>query len=1262
MSALDRLLEGNGLSVDGNHSWIDADTLVDKEGNSFRLQGYDAPEISKYNESGKQWSSATAGSGAATPAIIELARKQGFNNVVKLEGTDATGQRGMVDLRDDKGRSFTTELLKSGALEAGEYTSKEDLEAIAVADLFRDRADPNSEFGKSAAEITEAIAAQSSQDLNFKKQALNESWLANGQGQFAKGGVQFRDYDRSLSNKSNNPLSDSWHQGWTGVSEAAYGVLDLVGDRAGIDSLKDIGEAGINRARTRLSDYGTTLTSYKDVDGFGTAMQFLGNNLALSLPYMAITTGATLAAAPTFGASFAAPVSIYTGQVWNEMEGEKSATVAIGAGILQAGLDTLGFKGAVKVGSMKSMWNGAVDQLVKSGVSRDVAERQLANATRREMATLSGDAANVAKQQLGAKQTFQDLVQRSIMAGGFEGSTEGLQEATAYLAATSGSDKHFDGEELKERLIAGAVAGTSLGSAFGVAGKAHDYGAWADVAYRLAPADAKFDSLNAQFAAEEKNVYGRVASVEELAADARARATSRIGATLEDRANADRTRRSSQSTLDEVTERGLNLSSLWQGSTRNIFHPELQRRSRSARILADMFGGNLQRTFSGAGFENSKHHRVAIYKNLVPIPETVWAALRPGKRMWVPDKIEASNEIYEQLNAAVDKDGKFDPRLVPEGPAAAVIRKLGDDLNILSNRMHGDQAKYNPDLGFINNYLFKYKSISKKAVEQNAVAFQQLLQKEYKYSPDEAKKLTDTIRDNPEVNNIEEAFSVVKGGIVPGSHRKRTLNMSENQAFKDFMEQDIFANVSTAAKSAARYTAHQDYIGKNGEVISQLLDDMAQEGVEPDTINKVARQVQDYLDAESGNYKRPTSDAGKLAMRIQKSFMMYTTLAGLPLATVSSLVEAALVSKGLRADQLPLLKNAGKEFSQMMWDGGKEFINLAAHKESKDWSESAGQKKIRDLGFYEWDVGAATVTGVSEVNSAQQSFYQSFFKWNGLSGWTNFTRAARASIAGDYLFDKARTIFEHRLSGDPKTREIQEAEEGLRNIGVDVDQYVDLVNLHGPMSAEQEAFMESQTREATFNFINEAVALPQSANRPLIYQDPRFALFTQFQGFIATFTANHIPKLWGEYVKRGTPAMKYNAFATMMTMIMLGFASQYLKDLIKYGGKTPHLEGADYVQRGVRASGLLGTGERVLDQFFPLYDQRSDGVGGWVFNSSVGESPALGFAKNLGQGAGHVITGEGEKLANNALKATPFNPFRHQLKKNWQWAKEKLDE
>ena len=95
--------------------------------------------------------------------------------------------------------------------------------------------------------------------------------------------------------------------------------------------------------------------------------------------------------------------------------------------------------------------------------------------------------------------------------------------------------------------------------------------------------------------------------------------------------------------------------------------------------------------------------------------------------------------------------------------------------------------------------------------------------------------------------------------------------------------------------------------------------------------------------------------------------------------------------------------------------------------------------------------------------------------------------------------------------------------------------------------------------------------------------------------FIATFTANHIPKLWGEYVKRGTPAMKYNAFAVMATMIMMGFASQHLKDLIKYDeddhdfktGNNPYLDTAEYVRRGVASSGLIGVAERPIELRLP---------------------------------------------------------------------------
>jgi hypothetical protein len=113
--------------------------------------------------------------------------------------------------------------------------------------------------------------------------------------------------------------------------------------------------------------------------------------------------------------------------------------------------------------------------------------------------------------------------------------------------------------------------------------------------------------------------------------------------------------------------------------------------------------------------------------------------------------------------------------------------------------------------------------------------------------------------------------------------------------------------------------------------------------------------------------------------------------------------------------------------------------------------------------------------------------------------------------------------------------------------------------------------------------------------------------------------------------------MKYNAFAIMATMIMMGFASQYLKDLIKYGGldedeyksgKNPHLETEEYIQRGIRSSGLLGVGERVLDQFFPIYEQRSGNAGEWLWNTTTGEAPATGTLKRIGRAIGKTATGD----------------------------------
>ena len=464
------------------------------------------------------------------------------------------------------------------------------------------------------------------------------------------------------------------------------------------------------------------------------------------------------------------------------------------------------------------------------------------------------------------------------------------------------------------------------------------------------------------------------------------------------------------------------------------------------------------------------------------------------------------------------------------------------------------------------------------------------------------------------------------------------------------MERDLFQNVATAVKSAARFTTQQDFVGKNGEKVAAILQEMQNEGVDPDTVNKIASGMKDFLDAESGNYKRAQSKAGKQLEKMQKNFMFITMVAGLPLATISSFVELALTMRGLTSDQIfgkGGLRTIGREFADTANLAMDEITSYHPGAKYKDKPVSVGKHELRRLGFYEWDVGAATVTGATEIHPMRRKISEKYFEITGLSGWTNYTRAIRGAIATDYILDKVQTV----LEADPEnlTNADQEAKEALRNIGINVEDMVaiEIAQMTGQVTPELEQKFDENMREGMFNFINDAVALPQAANRPLIYQDPRFALFTQFQGFIATFTANHIPKLWGEYVKRGTPAMKYNAFAVMSSMIVLGFASQYLKDLTKYGsGENPYLDDPEYIQRGIRASGLLGTGERLLDQFAPIYETRSRNPIDWVYNQTTGESPALGNVARAAKAGGKFIEGDAEAGVYNLLKAaTPIAPL-----------------
>ena len=684
MAILDTInQQAGGTGLGGtDYTFIDADTIQDAEGNSFRLEGFDAPEVEKWIKD--RYQAGESGGIEATETISALANKFGYNNVKPVlnpDGTPKIGKFGrpIIDLVNNEGQSFKSKILESGMLGPSRYTNEIDTLTSELGQLRREQealagTQTDDDWSRGADYVQNAMNDIYRQNDVFRQTALDEQQLAaaraGGFGDFyARDNVQVRNYDRDINNNSLNPFSDSWEQGWIGVKESSFGMLNMLGETTGSEWLEDLGEAGVERARTQIQDYGTTLTDWNDIKDIGTTFEYLSNNMALSLPYMAISLGGALAAPLTGGASLAAPASVYAGQTWNEMEGDnKNAAIAIGSGIAQAALDRLGLGAIVKTGvAPTALLNQAVAELVKKGMTKAAAKQTVMAATRKEIAGFVGDAATVARRQLKAKQLFGSLAGKAAIGAGGEAATEALQEAVGYTGAHW--KEGFDYDELTERMLAGAIAGGALGGLFTAPGSLYDAGAWADVAVRQAPAEASRLSQAAKHAEYEEKTYGRVQSLDELTAKARADAAQAShGSSFDEKIAADKRRKKDRTTSEVVFDTFAAAPSLWRGATRYIFTPrELDDRSRSLRVLADMFGGQLQRTFSGSSYENSKHHKVAVYRNMMDMPQQVYAQFNNGKIPNAKLRGEISADIYRKLKSAIDPDTKkFNPALIPD--------------------------------------------------------------------------------------------------------------------------------------------------------------------------------------------------------------------------------------------------------------------------------------------------------------------------------------------------------------------------------------------------------------------------------------------------------------------------------------------------------------------------------------------------------------------------------------------------------------------
>jgi hypothetical protein len=322
------------------------------------------------------------------------------------------------------------------------------------------------------------------------------------------------------------------------------------------------------------------------------------------------------------------------------------------------------------------------------------------------------------------------------------------------------------------------------------------------------------------------------------------------------------------------------------------------------------------------------------------------------------------------------------------------------------------------------------------------------------------------------------------------------------------------------------------------------------------------------------------------------------------------------------------------------------------------------REMLRKSGYLLETQGAAARLGV-DSSPTQARFVQKFFKINGLTSLTNIQRTTALIMAEDAV---EHWVDQAVLQKGINNRLYTEAHNNLSFLGVDPELMIaHKENYHGlsgsafnaNVIAENEKRYLEQLEVAKTRFVDQRVAQPFKGNRPEFYSDPRLRLFTMFQGFISTFTANILPMLYGQaFSTNSLPKARVQAITTMAAMIAFTYFSQNLKDALKGKEEEDDLPPFKEFVRTMYGSGLVGTAERPISALLPLYGNNSDlgnavdgmlgNTAGAITDSIIGESPQLAYLDNGVGIFSDALADDNSRLTRNLLKATPANVF-----KNW---------
>jgi len=592
------------------------------------------------------------------------------------------------------------------------------------------------------------------------------------------------------------------------------------------------------------------------------------------------------------------------------------------------------------------------------------------------------------------------------------------------------------------------------------------------------------------------------------------------------------------------------------------------------------------------------------------------------------------------------------------------------------------------------NYWWRNRGFDWRKVKDNPKNFKTWYKNTTNSSDKQAQEMYDSVVKR-NTSNDQGQYSLLDQKFTPYALSDRSDmvagSFGTKKGIDDWSSNNIFESLHNSQNEVAKYVSTTYYFGEGGSKLNKLFYQLEQEQLgengakdwTQDDIDQFAYYVKSIIDSTHGNFNRISDPRWAAVNRFLTSWSIF---AGLSLSTISSIPETAMIYFNVKDDV---------EWQQATSRLMEQMTNSWTKATTDEYEKTKRMTKQSGLGDDMNTVVDRYATGDRDV--AFLKVHETFFRLIGIKQFTQFQRRMNAGFAVDFIKSglKNLEVAPQDDAGNFKFSEMNELEmrtyNQLADLGMDVDflykQYMEVAEaLRDPLfditdnhmvmdegvrelsnrelaaisliekrnkTNQSEAELAKRTEQlikeineqiqtGIYRFVNERIQNPQAANRPLWFQDPHYQLLTQFNGFISTFTANVVPKLWNNQLRKGTAKVKYDTFTLVLIMIAMGGASQYLKDLLKFGKPSPYLDNIGYAQRALYSSGVIGQFERAIDIAAPLYPQRADSGIQSVLNLVLGEAgPSLRNISNIASGAGNLIAGDTERGLGDVFRATP---------------------